>query len=715
MADLLQTGGFEPERHELREEPAYSFHVDRRRFLQAAGAGLMISVFAPALPAQRDPEARGTLEARILLGEDGLITVLTGKIEEGQGSRTEIAMAAAEELRVPLERIRVLMADTASVPNDGITAGSRTTAATVPPVRKAAAAARELLLAAAARQWSASPEVLQLRDGVVTRKGSSDALGYDALGRDEESAKALRSIPALEGRLTSHQNWQTLGRPRARIDVREIVTGSHAFPSDVQLPDMLYGSILRPPSFGATLEAVELDKARTAKDVVAVRDGQFAGCAAPTSYEARKAVKALAASARWKTKPHPSSRELFEYLKQHPSAEGRAREQSKGAVEEALKSSSRRISAVYRVPYVQHAPMEPRAAVAEWKDSHLTVWTGTSNPFAVREQLAKAFQLPAQNVRVIVPDMGGGFGGKHTGEAAFEAARLARDARKPVSVRWTRAEEFMWAYSRPAGLLEVDAALDPDGKLSAWDFVNCNSGTAAIESPYRIPNARTRYVECDSPLRQGSYRALASTANNFARECCMDELAQSAGVDPLEFRLAHLDNPRLRDVLVAAAERFGWRARRGRNKPASGVGLACGTEKGSYVAACVEVSVDAATGQPRLLEICEAYECGTILNPAGLKQQVEGAIIQGLGAALREEMRFQNGSLLNGSFARYRVPRFRDVPRITLVLLDRKDLDPVGAGETPIIAVAPAMASAMFEATGERVRALPLRAKAAKS
>ena len=273
----------------------------------------------------------------------------------------------------------------------------------------------------------------------------------------------------------------------------------------------------------------------------------------------------------------------------------------------------------------------------------------------------------------------------------------------------------MWAYFRPAGLLEIEAGLDDQGTLVAWDFANYNSGTAAIESPYRIANARTRYVECDAPLRQGSYRALASTANNFARECFTDELATAAGKDPLDFRLAHLENSRLRDVLVAAADRFGWRDRRGKRRPGVGVGLACGTEKGSYVAACVEVAVDPATGVPRLVEICEAYECGTILNPAGLRQQVEGAIIQGLGAALREEIQFENGRLVNGSFAKYRVPRFRDVPKINLVLLDRKDLEPIGAGETPIIVVAPAMANAVFEVTGERVRSMPIRTKAAKS
>lgn len=705
---------FEPERHELREEPAYVFQVDRRSFLQFAGAGVLISVFAPAASGQREASGSGTLESRIHLGEDGFITILAGKVEEGQGPRTEIAMAAAEELRVPIERIRVVLADTDLVPDDGITAGSRTTPATIPAVRKAAAAARELLIQTAARRWKADPDMLELREGIVTRKGSSDALAYAGLAGSEELTKAFQSAPAPEGKLTPLKEWQTLGRPRPRIDAREFVTGSHVFPSDVQRPGMLYGCILRPPSLGATLESADLARVKELPGVVAVHDGDFAGCAAPTSWAARQAIKTLAETAQWTTKANPSSTGLFEYLKQHPASGGQPRTQTKGSVEEGLKGAARRRRAAFQVAYIQHAPMEPRAAVAEWRGSQLSVWTGTSNPFAVRDQLARAFQLPPKSVRVIVPDMGGGFGGKHTGEAAFEAARLAREAGKPVSVRWTRAEEFMWAYSRPAGLIEIEAGLDDHGKLLAWDFVNYNSGAAAIVSPYRIPHVRTRFVECDSPLRQGSYRALASTANNFARESFMDELAAAAGADPLEFRLAHLDNARLRDVLVASANRFGWRERRGKKKPGTGAGLACGTEKGSYVAACVEVSVDPATGTPRLLEICQAYECGAILNPAGLKQQVEGAIIQGLGAALREELQFENGRLLTASFARYRVPRFKDVPKIMLELLDREELEPAGAGETPIIAVAPAMANAMFEATGERVRSMPLRTQGTK-
>jgi isoquinoline 1-oxidoreductase len=279
-----------------------------------------------------------------------------------------------------------------------------------------------------------------------------------------------------------------------------------------------------------------------------------------------------------------------------------------------------------------------------------------------------------------------------------------------VAVQWTRAEEFMWAYFRPAALIEVEAGLDAGNALSAWDFTNYNSGASALDTPYRIPNTRARFLASDSPLRQGSYRVLAATANNFAREAFTDELAAAAGKDPLEFRLSHLDNERMRDVLNAAAQQFGWVERRKKRRPGTGVGLACGTEKNSVVAACCEVEVDGASGVPRLIEVVQAFECGAILNPANLRYQVEGAIMMGVGPALREEILFEDGKLTNAHFATYRVPRFRDVPKLDVILLDRKDLASAGAGETPIIVIAPAIANAVFDATGKRVRSMPIRA-----
>jgi isoquinoline 1-oxidoreductase subunit beta len=356
-------------------------------------------------------------------------------------------------------------------------------------------------------------------------------------------------------------------------------------------------------------------------------------------------------------------------------------------------------------------PLEPRAAVAEFdQDGKLTVWTATQNPMRVKQELQEALELPPEKVRVIVPDFGGGFGGKHTGECAVEAARIAREAKKPVSLRWSRREEFQWASFRPAALILCEAGLDAKNTLDSWHYVNVNSGGSGLSSPYRCANKQQDYVESsDPPLRHGSYRALAATANHFARESFVDELAHSLGEDPLAFRLRHLEDQRILNVLNAAARKFDWSRRNEEKNWGRGVGLACGTEKNSVVAACVEIDIHPQTRQIRVLEVCQAYECGKIMNPSGLMAQVQGAILQGLGPALWEAIEFKEGVVTNGRLSDYRVPRFADVPRLDIELLDRPDLPSVGAGETPIIAIAPAIANAVFHATGQRVRTMPIR------
>jgi len=467
---------------------------------------------------------------------------------------------------------------------------------------------------------------------------------------------------------------------------------------------MLYGRVLRAPSFGAKLASVDLAPARAMKNVIAIQDEQFVGVAAPSAFAAEQALTAVANTAKWETATHPSSNDLFDYLKQHVSG-GVPPNPFADEVAQAKQTLRRE----YQVAYVQHAPLEPRAAVAEWNDGKVTVWAATQNPFGHASELARAFHLSEDQARVIVPDFGAGFGGKHTGEASVEAARLAKAAGKPVSLRWTREEEFTWAYFRPAALIHAEASLDGKGGLTSWHFININSGGSAVETPYRVQKRRSQYISSTPALRHGSYRALAATANTFARECFMDELAAEAKTDPLEFRLAHLENGRLRSVLEAAAKRFDWKTRIGKRKPNVGVGLACGTEKGSYVACCAEIEIDREKNNIQVRHVCQVFECGAILNPDNLLNQVQGAIVMGLGPALREEMRFENGKMLNASFRKYQPPRFDDVPELDIHLLDRPDLTSVGAGETPIIGIAPAIANAVFHATGTRLRSMPIR------
>jgi len=334
------------------------------------------------------------------------------------------------------------------------------------------------------------------------------------------------------------------------------------------------------------------------------------------------------------------------------------------------------------------------------------VWTGTQRPFGVRGELAEAFRIPEDQVRVLMPDTGSAYGGKHTGEMAIEAARLARAAKRPVKVSWTREEEFSWAYFRPAGVIDVTSGVQKDGTITAWEFHNYNSGMAGIRTYYEIPNQRIVFHPTRSPLRQGSYRALAATANHFARESHMDELAHVLDIDPLEFRMRNLKNERLRTVFQTAANKFGWgKATRGPNR---GFGMGGGYEKLGNIATFAEVDVNRDSREVRVVRVVSAFECGAIVNPDNLQSQVEGSNIQGLGGALFEAIEFENGKIVNGKLSQYRVPRFSDLPVMETVLVDRKDLPSAGAGECPMIGLAPAIANAIFDATGVRLRSLPL-------
>jgi isoquinoline 1-oxidoreductase len=698
----------EPERYELSEPTPYKFELNRREFVQTLGAGLLISVALPDIFAQRRGRpSDASVQDRLHIGTDGTITVFTSKVEVGQGSRTELTMAAAEELCVPVERVRLVMGDTALGPNDGGTAGSRTTPDAVPSVRRGCAAAKQLLIDAAAKKFSADSQKLSVQDGKVEPLKEGESFSYVDLAKDPS---ALNGNVPSGVELKHASEWKILGTPVLRVGGRDIVTGEHKYPSDIVRPGMLYAKVLRPPAYNSELVKLDLEAAKESDDVVAVRDGNFVGVAARNSFSAEQARNALAKTAEWKSNPHVSSDELYDHFEKHAQTVGRSSpsETTKTA------SPSRELSATYTIAYIQHAPMEPRAAVAEWEGDKLTVWTGSQMPSRVRDDLAKAFSIPAERVRVIVPDPGGGFGGKHTGECAVEAARLAKAAGKPVHLRWTREEEFTWAYFRPAGVIHIKAILDPNATITDWEHININSGPSAIDTPYNIATHNSNFKGSDAPLRGGSYRGLASTANNFARESMMDELATAAGQSPLEFRLKHLKNDRLRNVLTAAAEKFRWDSRWKTGDQNTGYGLSCGTEKGSYVACCAKIKISP-EGTYQVEEVIEAFECGPIHNPRNLKAQVEGAIVQGLGGAMREEMQFKDGKILNGRFSKYRVPRFKDVPAIEAVFLDRKDLPPVGAGETPIIGIAPALANAIYNARQVRIRSMPIRTESIRA
>ncbi len=697
------------------------FDLDRRRFLQLFGGGLAICLAAPEaalLEAQESGRARQNrdlpkdLAAWLHIDKDGKVTVFTGKAEVGQNIRTSLAQQVAEELRVQVDAIRMVMGDTDLCPWDAGTFGSRTTPNMGPQLRAVGATAREALIDLAAGRWKVSRDGLAAENGKVLDSAGKRSISYGELTLGEKLVKTLPADVATVA-VTPASKWKVAGTTVPKVDGRGFVTGAHKYASDMRRPGMLHGKILRAPALEAALVSLAGAKAGAIPGVKVVRDGDFAGVVAADLTTAERALATLASDAKWKeTSGQPSNQTIFEYLKKNTESEGgeRAQPRVKGSFDEALASADVKLSQTYTVEYIAHAPLEPRAAVAEWTGDRVTVWTGTQRPFGVREELATALRIPSENVRVIVPDTGSAYGGKHSGDAAIEAARLSRAAGKPVKVVWTREEEFTWAYLRPAGVIEVRSGARKDGTLLAWEFHNYNSGPSGIATPYDVANQKIQYHPVKSPLRQGSYRALAATANHFARESHMDELAQELGMDPLAFRMKNLTDPRLRTVFEAAADKFGWAKRK--PQPGRGFGIAGGVEKGGYIALCAEVQVDGAGDPPsrrvQIRRITAAFECGAVVNPDGLRNQVEGAIVQGIGGALLEAIRFENGRIINPRFSQYRLPRFPDVPPIDLVILDRKDLPSAGAGETPIVGIAPAVAGGIFEATGERRRRLPL-------
>lgn len=704
---------FEPERYELYDDPTYRFEITRRQFLKTLGGGIVVLFILKDASALQESGDRGRqrsggsmsqeIGAWLHIGDDGKVTVYTGKVEVGQNIRTSLTQVVAEELRLPVDSIRLVMGDTDLTPFDMGTFGSRTTPIMVPQLRKVAAAARELLTDLAAEEWKVDRHSIVIADGKVTNVHGKQSLNFGQLTKGQKLMKTIGEDTPT----TLADQWKIAGTSIPKVNGREMVTGRHKYTSDIKLPGMLYGKVLRPSAFNATLAAIEVKPAEAIAGVTVVRDGNFVGVVAPNEHMASQAISKI--QAEWKYDPQPSQHELFDYLKKNPTESrgfGGSSNHLQGSIEEGLAMADEKLKQSYTVAYIAHAPLEPRAAVAEWKDGKLTVWTGTQRPFGVRSELAPAFKIPEDQVRVIVPDTGSGYGGKHSGEAALEAARLAKAAGRPVKVVWSREEEFTWAYFRPAGIIDITSGVKNDGTITAWEFHNYNSGAAAIRPLYDISNQKIEFHPARSPLRQGSYRSLAATANHFARETHLDELARLLKLDSLTFRYKNLKDARLKAVFEAAAESFGW----GRPKTSSGqgFGVAGGFDKGGYIATCAEVAADRSSGKVKIVRIVTAFECGAIINPEHLKNQVEGAMIMGLGGALFEAIEFENGKILNPRFSGYRVPRFSHTPSLEVLLIDRKDLPSAGAGETPIVGVAPAVGNAIFDATGVRIRSLPM-------
>jgi len=466
--------------------------ISRRDFFNAMGGGIVVFLIADDADAQEagGGARRGTREplpqqvsAWLHIGEDGVVTCYTGKVEVGQNARTSLTQAVAEELRAPVSSIRMIMGDTTLTPFDMGTFGSMTTPQMWPQIRKAAASAREMLIDIASQKWMVERASISIINGKVT--AGSRTAAFAELTHGEKLTKTIAATAAL----TPATEWKVAGTSVPKVNARDMVTGAHKYAYDIKRPGMLYGKVLYQPSYGATLNSLDSSAAEAMSGVKVVHEGDFVGVTAPDPYTAERALAALKAD--WKQlTAETNSRDVYTYFKK-TSRDG---DQSNPSLTS------------YNIAYIAHTPLEPRAAVAEWEGDRLTVWTGTQRPFGVRSELATSFSIPEDRVHVLMPDTGSGYGGKHTGEAAYEAARLAKVAGKPVKRNWTREEEVTWAYFRPGGVIDVGAKLDPDGTIAHWEFHNYNSGPSGLQSPYDIADKKEQHHPSKTPLRQSSYR-----------------------------------------------------------------------------------------------------------------------------------------------------------------------------------------------------------------
>jgi isoquinoline 1-oxidoreductase len=478
-----------PERYELTAGPMYQFvwsELARRDFFKVLGGGVLIVIMHTDTIAphesggerQGSSQRPGEIGAWLHIGADGTITAYTGKVEVGQDIRTSLTQAVAEELHTLPASITLVMGDTDLTPFDMGTFGSRTTPDMHVRLRQAAAAARETLLDLAAAQLQVERRALIAVNGTITHPPTGRVRRYGQLSQGQQLLQAIDAVP-----LKPSTHWQVCGKTLHRVTGRDIVTGTHRYTTDVKRPGMLYGKVLRPAAFDATLTTLDTRAAEMLPGVTVVRDGAFVGVAAPSQHQAELALAAI--RAEWQPTSQISNKALYAYLWQQPAAASRCSHHT------TADGAATRLEQTYYVAYIAHAPLEPRAAVAEWTDGRLTVWTGTQRSFGVRSELSRAFHLPEDRVRVIVPDTGAGYGGKHTGEVAIEAARLAKAAGKPVTLVWSREEEFTWAYFRPAGVIEITSAVNADGTITTWECHNYNSGASALRSPYAIRHQHT--------------------------------------------------------------------------------------------------------------------------------------------------------------------------------------------------------------------------------
>jgi isoquinoline 1-oxidoreductase len=688
--------------------------LDRREFFRRVGMGLTVFFVADPVLAQpepaRPPGRQGyptDFNAYLRIGEDGRVTCFVGKVELGQGTKTSLAQLLAEDLDVPLESVDMVMGDTELCPWDMGTFGSLSIRMFGPVLRSAAAEARAVLLAMAAERLKAPVGRLEAKGGVITDTADrTRRVTYAQLTRGKRIERHLEKPPAVK----PAPAFTVIGQSAPRRDALEKVTGQAKYAGDFAFPGMLHGKVLRPPVHGAKLTSLDTSAAERFEGARVVRDGDLVAVLHERPDLAEKALGLIRAQFD-RPAATVDDRSIFDHLVRAAPA-GEVVHES-GSLGEGEKLATLRFDETYLNSYVAHATLETHSAVAKMEDGRVTVWASTQAPFIVRGQVAEALGLPPEKVRVITPYVGAGFGGKTGGLQAVEAARLARIAGGSVQVVWDRAEEFFHDTFRPAAVVRIRSGLTGVGRVAFWDFDVIGAGDREAKQFYDVAHQRTVshggwHGEQTGlhPFGVGPWRAPSVNTNTFARESHIDLMASRAGADPVEFRLSHLTDPRMRRVLSAAAEKFGWKP-----QPAPsgrGVGVACAIYLGTYVATMAEAAVDRDSGRVRVKRVVCAQDMGVVVNPEGARQQMEGSITMGLGYALTEEVRFRGGEILERNFDTYEIPRFSWVPEIETVLIDAPDVPASGGGEPPIVCMGAVVANAIHDAAGVRMRQLPM-------
>jgi isoquinoline 1-oxidoreductase len=688
--------------------------LSRREVLALAGSGLFIFFPVEPLEAFQEPErlpARQAyptdFNAYLRIGADGRVTCFVGKVELGQGSMTTLGQLLAEELDVALDSVDMVMSDTDVCPWDMGTFGSLSVRQFGPVLKGAGAEARAVLLEMAAENLQAPAERLQVKAGVVTDPSApGKRASYAQLVQGKRIERRLAKAP-----MKPVTAYTVVGQSPRRKDALEKVTGRAKYAGDMLFPGMLHARVLRPPAHGASLKDLDTTPAEKAPGARVIKDGDMVAVVHERRDLADKALGLIKAQFE-RPGSGPNDKTIFDHLLK-TAPQPRVVDES-GSVPEGAKLCRTLVERTYLNSYVAHATTETHAATAMIEGGKVTVWASTQTPFPVKQQVAQTLGLSPQNVRVVAPYVGGGFGGKSASRQAIEAARLAKLTGKPVQVVFDRAEEFFYDTFRPAAVVQILSGLTGAGKIGVWDYKVYGAGDREAKQFYDIPHQRTASSggwqggnpPGMHPFGVGPWRAPSVNTNTFARESHIDILAAAAGIDPVEFRLNHLSDQRMRRVLEAAAKQFGWKP--ARRPSGRGMGAACGIYANTCVATMAEVAVDKKTGQVQVKRVVSAQDEGVIVSPDGSRQQIEGCITMGLGYALTEEVRFQDGEVLDKNFDTYRIPRFSWLPKIEIVLIENKELPALGCGEPPIVTMGAVLANAIYDAAGARLLQLPM-------